>query len=115
MLSGSRMTERRSRYGTRQELFRFARLPGGRLGRCFAEIDLTTVRGGVPVATKGGDADSSARPISSLIYGSSRSLVLCSRTFRTVLPLPRRIFFGSGSLAPLRKHSVTHFGINASE
>src|SRR5256714_15359039 len=87
----------------------------GRRGRCFAEIDFMMVRGAWPAAGNAGAAAATAPSIRCLIYESSRSPGVFSLTFRTIFPLPRRIFFGSGSVAPFRKHSVTHFGISASD
>src|SRR5205814_3705731 len=84
-------------------------------GLCFAETDLMTVRGASPSEGNAGEAAAMASSMRRLMYGSSRSDGAASLTFRTMLPLPRNFFFGSESFAPLRKQSVTHWGISASE
>src|SRR5262245_41401953 len=71
-------------------------LEAGRRGRCFAEIDLM-INGPVPDFASDHFASLIACRIRARTSGLSRSITSSSRIWRTMLPLPRRIFFGSFS------------------
>src|SRR5215813_7334094 len=86
----------------------------GRRGRCLAEIDLMIIWPGF--ALSNGLAErSSARFISALTAGLSKSAALSRTMWRTCLPPPFSRFCGSGRSEPRKKKRLTHRGYSAIE